>query len=152
MRIIAISTPFPGNSVLKEYDNISRGKDITSEVSANKKGIAIHNYVNPVKSALSSMEIKLLIKLQSSVILPSNHIDNLRQASWYFRNSSNYRPSWSGYMQNISKGEYPGQSKITYLPIIDLNPTKEKCIYSTLLFIQEQAKVLNIVTPCITLD
>ena len=55
-------------------------------------------------------------------------------------------------MQNISKGEYPGQSKITYLPIIDLNPTKEKCIYSTLLFIQEQAKILNIVTPCITFD
>ena len=27
-----------------------------------------------------------------------------------------------------------------------------KCIYSTLLFIQEQAKILNIVTPCITFD
>ena len=61
MRIIAISTPFPGNSVLKEYDNMSRGRDITSEVSANEKGIAIHSYVNPVKYALSSMEIKLLI-------------------------------------------------------------------------------------------
>ena len=149
---MAISTPFPGNSVLKECDKISRGKDITSEVSANNKGIAIHNYVHPVKSALSSMEIKPLIKLQSPVILPSNDIDNLWQASWYFWNSSNYRPNWSGYMQNISKGEYPGQSKITYLPIIDLNPTKEKCIYSTLLFIQEQAKILNIVTPCITFD
>ena len=152
MGIIAISTPFPGNSVLKECDKISRGKDITSEVSANNKGIAIHNYVHPVKSALSSMEVKPLIKLQSPVILPSNDIDNLWQASWYFRNSSNYRPNWSRYMQNISKGEYPGQSKITYLPIIDLNPTKEKCIYSTLLFIQEQAKLLNIVTPCLTFD
>ena len=47
-------------------------------------------------------------------------------------------------MQNISKGEYPDQSKIRYLPIIDLNPTKEKCIYSTLLFIQEEAKKLNV--------
>ena len=55
-------------------------------------------------------------------------------------------------MQNISKGGYPGQSKIIYLPIIDLNPTKEKCIYSTLFFIEEQTKILNIVTPCITLD
>ena len=55
-------------------------------------------------------------------------------------------------MQNISKGEYPGQSKIRYLPIIYINPTKEKCIYSTLLFIQEQAKILNIVTPCLTFD
>ena len=32
MGIIAISTPFPGNFVLKESDKISRGKDITSAV------------------------------------------------------------------------------------------------------------------------
>ena len=55
-------------------------------------------------------------------------------------------------MQNIFKGEYPGQSKFTYLPIIDLKPTKEECVYSTLLFIQEQAKILDIATPCITFD
>ena len=82
----------------------------------------------------------------------TNYGDNLWQASWHFRNSSNYRPDWSGFMQNISKGEYSDQSKIMYLPIIDLNPTKEKCIYSTLLFIQEQAKKLNIVAPCLTFD
>ena len=58
---MAISTPFPGNSVLKECDKISRGKDITSEVLVNKKGIEIHNNVHPVKSALSSMEINLLL-------------------------------------------------------------------------------------------
>ena len=46
-------------------------------MSVNNKGIAIHNYVHPVKLALSSKEIKPLIKLQSPVILPSNHIDNL---------------------------------------------------------------------------
>ena len=74
---MAISTPFPGNSVLKECDKISRGKDVTSEVLVNNKGIAIHNYVHPVKSALSSVEIKPLFKLQSSVILPSNNTDNL---------------------------------------------------------------------------
>ena len=98
------------------------------------------------------MEIKPLIKLQSPVTLPSNDIDNLWQASCYFRNSCNYRPNWSGYMQNISKRENPRQSKITYLPIIDLELTKEKGIYSTLLFIQKQAKILNIVTPCIAFD
>ena len=53
-------------------------------------------------------------------------------------------------MQNISKREY--SVEITYLPIIDLNPTKDKYIYSTLVFIQELAKVLNIVTLCITSD
>ena len=82
----------------------------------------------------------------------TNYVDNLWQASWYFRNSSNYRPKWSSFMQNISKEEYPDSSKIRYLPAIDLSPTKEKCIYSTLLFIQEQAKKLNIVAPCLTFD
>ena len=116
------------------------------------KGISIQHYVHPITPALSSTEIKPLIQLQSPVILPSNDIVNLWQASWYFRNSSNYRPNWSGYMQNVTKGNYPGKSKIMYLPIIDLNPTKENCIYSTLLFIQDQAKILNIVTPYITFD
>ena len=33
-----------------------------------------------------------------------------------------------------------------FFPIKDLNPTKENCIYSSILFIQDQAKKLNIVT------
>ena len=37
--ITAIPAPFPGKSALKERDRISRGKDITSEVSVNNKGI-----------------------------------------------------------------------------------------------------------------
>ena len=37
MYIIAISAPFSGNSVLKECYKISRGKDITFEVSVNSR-------------------------------------------------------------------------------------------------------------------
>ena len=60
--IIAISTPFQ-EVVLKECDNTSRGKNVTSEKSVNNKGIAIHNYVYPVEPALSLIEIKPHIKL-----------------------------------------------------------------------------------------
>ena len=77
MGIIAISTSFPGNSVLKESDKMSRGKDRSSVASVKNKGIAIHNYEYPVKPALSSTEIKPLIQLQSPVILQSNDIDHL---------------------------------------------------------------------------
>ena len=49
-----------------------------------------------------------------------------------------------------SKGNYPGVSTITYLPIIDLPPDDETYIYSTLLFVQNQAASLNIKTACIT--
>ena len=45
------------------------------------KGISIQHYVHPITPALSSTEIKPLIQLQSPVILPSNDIVNLWQAS-----------------------------------------------------------------------
>ena len=83
---------------IRQSDKISRGKDITSEVSINNKGIAIHSYAHSVKLAFSSIETKPLIELQSPVILPSNDVDNLWQSSWYFRDSSNYRSSWPGCM------------------------------------------------------
>ena len=63
------------------------------------------------------------------------------------------RPNSSGYMQNTSQGYFPGASTVTFVPlIIDLKPTDENCLYSLLFFIKEQAKTLNIVTPCITFD
>ena len=42
------------------------------------------------------------------------------------------------------------KSTITMLPLIDLNPSDESCIYSTLIKIIEQAKYLNYEIPCVT--
>ena len=39
-----------------------------------------------------------------------------------------------------------------FLPIIDLSPSDETCIYSTLLYNQSQAEQLSIPTACITFD
>ncbi len=56
-------------------------------------------------------------------------------------------------MQHIFSGQLSApRSKILLLPIIDLNPSDETCVYSTLLYIQGQAERLNIPTPCITFD
>ena len=44
------------------------------------------------------------------------------------------------------------KSTITFLPIIDLNPNDESCIYSTLLFVTEQAKRMRVHVPCVTFD
>ena len=38
------------------------------------------------------------------------------------------------------------------LPIIDVNPNDETCIYSTLFFVIKQLKKLNVTTPSTTLD
>ncbi len=44
------------------------------------------------------------------------------------------------------------KSEVLLLPIIDLSPSDDSCMYSTLMYIQGQAKQLNIPTPCITFD
>ena len=62
------------------------------------------------------------------------------------------QPSWSGFVQKYLTGDHSGKATVTFLPIINLNPSNESCIYSTLLFVEQQAQQLNIPTPCITFD
>lgn len=38
------------------------------------------------------------------------------------------------------------------LPIIDLRPSDDTCMYSTLSFVKDQAEQLRIAIPCITFD
>jgi len=45
-------------------------------------------------------------------------------------------------MNEISSGDFPGQSTVSLLPIIDLNPSDMTCIYSTLKFVESQSKDL----------
>ena len=59
---------------------------------------------------------------------------------------------WPVFMQNISQGVHQGKAKIVILPIIDLNSSHYSCIYSTLLIVQDQARQLDIKTPCLTSD
>ena len=54
-------------------------------------------------------------------------------------------------MQFVHDGDHPGKSSVMFLPMIDMNPTDVSCIYSTLMFISEQAHRYN-VQPIITFD
>ena len=42
--------------------------------------------------------------------------------------------TWSELIQRVLEGSYPGQSTITFLPMIDMQPTNMSCVYSTLYF------------------
>jgi hypothetical protein len=55
-------------------------------------------------------------------------------------------------MQTICKGQHGAPAVVDFLPCIDLKPTDESCIFSTLLYVERQAKYLNITDPCITFD
>jgi hypothetical protein len=54
-------------------------------------------------------------------------IDLLWKVSWPLRSPM---LGWSGYMQMIQEGTYPGKSSFVFLPMIDLNPSDLLCIYS----------------------
>ena len=43
----------------------------------------------------------------------------------------------------LQKGEYPGQSSVNFLPMIDLDPSDSSCIYSTLYFVASHTKKNN---------
>ena len=60
--------------------------------------------------------------------------------------------NWSGFMQTMSIGDHPAVTDVVLLPIIDLNPSDEHCIFSTLSYVKEQAASLGIADPCITFD
>ena len=47
---------------------------------------------------------------------------------------------------------HPGKSQVLMMHIINLNPSDENCIYTTLLFIQRQARSMNVATPSVTFD
>ena len=78
------------------------------------------------------------------------NIDILSEMSFDFPNYT--RPGWSDFMQVYRKGAFPRKSEVTLLPIINLNPNDDSCIYSTLLFVIYQSKKANSGSPCITFD
>lgn len=121
------------------------------------KGIAVVTYCAPECSGLSKLSFQSVeqIRQQSQCTMPPDvQLDLLWHVSKFTSNVAlETRPGWSGYMTDVSKGgDYPGQSIVHMLPIIDLDPTDMSCIYSTLLFVIIQAGELNIPTPILTFD
>ena len=63
------------------------------------------------------------------------------------------RPNWSGYMQTVCIVPHAPVAKVCMLPIIDLKPSDESCIYPTLPHVIEQTSRLNKqAVACVTFD
>ena len=54
-------------------------------------------------------------------------------------------PAWNGTLQLLHHGEYPGQSSKNVLPMIDMDPTNESCIYLSLCVVADQAKKYGVI-------
>lgn len=65
----------------------------------------------------------------------------------------NHEQNWSGFMQQTFTSCHASVCRsVVLLPIIDLSPSDECCMYSTLIYIEKLATLLNIPSPCITFD
>ena len=95
-------------------------------------------------------EIRSLSKpLQMPGILNPNLVWH---ASGNLTSKPQVRPSFSGYMQTVSKGERSGVYAVEFLSINDLNPSDNDCMYSTLMYIVNQARLIRMSPPNVTFD
>ena len=113
------------------------------------KGIIIKEYLPPSGTCLSTVKFKEMreLKLNKTFSLDCD-MDVFWGSSFFFRDHT--RPNWSGFMTQYSAGNYPGKSNVPFLPIIDLSPSDPSCIFTTLEFVIDQAKSLNVEAPVIT--
>ena len=118
------------------------------------QGIAIHFYSWSRKNGFLKLKFKPIQQIQRAVVFPCESSYNLIwQLHWCFSSHEKPHANWSGFIQDITSS-FSNQRKDRrqFLPIMDLIPTDENCIYSTLLFVIVQAKILNVQIPSITFD
>jgi len=120
----------------------------------NVHNVPICQYHSASKKGLAAITLKPVLELKKPLILPTElSYDLLWYSSKIFQDASKPTPNWSGFMQDLTQRNDPvPKSTISFLPIIDLNPNNEHCIFSTLTFIIDQAKAMNIKVPCVTFD
>ena len=151
MGIISITQPAIQHQQQKVFRFPHRKK--VSEVIKNK-GIEMHHFIGSSRRGLSNLMLKSIRQLKTDpTFVKEVDYNILWHTAWFSSSLDNPRPNWSGFMQDITSAvPVEDKSLVSFLPIIDMNPSDESCIYSTLLFIIEQAKSLNIAVPCVTFD
>ena len=98
-----------------------------------------------------------MLETERPYIIPpvSYYANILWQSARVFNKSSTHTPNYTGYMQHFFRTlDKTGIKKCQVLihPFIDLNPNDDTCIYSTLLYINEQSQKLGQQSASVTFD
>jgi hypothetical protein len=123
----------------------------------NGKRIPIMRYITTARPALSA---ELLIPVQdlhggAATVPTAEYFASVLWKSSFTLLKRNDRlewMNWSGFMQHVHKTDITNQDESKLLPIIDLNPNDEDCIFSTLSYVSDQARRLGIPSTTITFD
>ena len=136
-----ISIKYSGNSTAPSVPRFKQRRQ-TSDFIQNK-GIKVKQFLGSSHKGLSNLKFDQILNLKcknvSALASEINH-DLIWHAGWFSRSLSTHRPNWNGFMQKATSknSNVVNKASIPFLPIIDLNPSDENCIFSTLNFIIEQ--------------
>jgi len=156
MGIISMTTPFASSVWHFGEVPVRRLPRATAADVVRNKGVPLLPYDKPPRSALTVLSFKTCQLLQDLFDKPLSAVeDTLWHAGWFFKDADHPRLVWSGFMHDLHQhnNAAPVQSAvITMFPIIDQNPNDFSTIYSTLTYVDQQAKQLKLPTPCVTFD
>ena len=149
--VISVSTSLTDQATRCEAP-VRRLKRLPSAAVTVNRSIPIQHFTGDVKQSLASVTMKPVCHLKQPVVLPPIWTASLVwHVTWFFSKPDIPRPNWSGYMQTVSDGDHSKPAVVDMKPLIDIKPTDNSCIYSTLVFACEQAQQLNVVAS-ITFD
>ena len=152
MGIISV-TSAQGGALVNTHRVSRLEKPIKASEATQNKCVTIFRFNDSTVEGLKGVNLRAFRSLQRPITLPAiTNLNLLWHAGTLLRGNMNVRPNWSGFMQSVCQGVHAGVSSVEMLSIVDLNPSDEDCIYSTLLFVANQARRFNIETPNITFD
>lgn len=142
MGIIAVSTRNDNTPLMSKSCVIIRQHRIQVNELVKDKGIPIYQYTGRSKQGLSTVFFKRFLQLQVPHMLqsPELYTNLLWNSGCMFSQAARPRPNWPGFMQHVFRDEHHSKSEILFLPIIDLNPFNDTCLYSTLIYCIYKAK------------
>ena len=152
MRIISMTSSTSGSKSPVVIKHLKKKLPPTAFI--DDIGIPILNFLGSSAQGLRKLKLKPSSELMSPYSLPAEwNYDMLWHVSRFNKISSGSSRHWSRFMQDITKRlDFNKEARINFLPMIDLNPGDESCIYSALKFITEEAKKYGILVPCVTFD
>lgn len=152
MGIIAATVNRTGSLLVRQC-TISRCGAMRAAEAVKDRCVQIVHFDKQAGQGLDMFNLESLKKLKNQPVLPPTcNLTNLWHINGFSNTHGNPHPNWAGYMQTVVGGVHPGVSTIDMLAIVDLNPSDDSCIYSTLLYIIEHAKSMKLPTACVTFD
>ena len=151
--MVAAITPSVAADQFKALKRAAKRKQVNEFIK--NKGVPIIRYTGNAKPGLL-VKFAPYSVLKAAATLHEDQdrwYDILWLSGWLLSSKEIRHPNWSGFMQHaLSARTGYSKSTVLMLPIIDLQPSDPTCIYSTLKFIESQARNLGVISHCITFD